>query len=79
MRPSTGPNGYNTGMNIKTRIATAADKLRRSGGHPQQVHLTTDDAVQLQYQMMSEGGEFAHAIMRDGIRSNHRPFNFPLH
>ena len=61
-------NGYNTMMTLQNRIAVAADKLRKSGGHPHQVHLTKADAIQLQYELMAEGGKVAHDIMQGGIR-----------
>jgi hypothetical protein len=54
-------------MTLQNRIAAAADKLRKTGGHPQQVHLTRTDTAQLQYELMAEGGKVAQDIMRGGI------------
>ena len=54
-------------MTLHNRIATAAEKLRRSGGHPRQIHLTKTDAAQLQYELLAEGGNVAAANMRDGL------------
>ena len=54
-------------MTLQSRIAAAADELRRSGGHPSQVHLTKTDAAQLQYELLAEGGKVAATIMRDGL------------
>jgi hypothetical protein len=55
-------------MTLRERIAAAADRLRKTGGNPQQVHLTRTDAAQLQYELMAEGGKIAHEIMLHGIR-----------
>jgi hypothetical protein len=55
-------------MTLQERIATAADKVRMAGGHPQKVHLTKVDAAQLQYELMAEGGTVAHDIMLHGIQ-----------
>jgi len=61
-------NGYNAAMTLQNRIAAAAATLRKTGGHPQQVHLTKTDAVQLQYELMAEGGKVAQEIMLHGIQ-----------
>jgi len=54
-------------MTLKNRIAAAADEIRRKGGHPRQVHLRPADAIQLQYELLSEGGKLGHAIMQGGV------------
>jgi hypothetical protein len=59
---------YNAAMTLQDRIAAATDKLRKTGGHPRQVHLTKKDAVQLQYELMAEGGKVAQDIMLHGIQ-----------
>ena len=55
-------------MILRSRIAADAEKLRRHGGHPERLYLTTDNAVCLQYEMISEGGLLAHRIMMSGLR-----------
>ena len=55
-------------MTLQSRIAVAADKLRKKGGHPRQVHLTKTDAAQLQYELLAEGGKLAKEIMLHGIQ-----------
>ena len=60
--------GYNESMTLQDRIAAAAAKLRKTGGHPRQVHLTRTDAAQLQYELMAEGGKVAHEIMLHGVQ-----------
>ena len=55
-------------MTLQHRITDAAEKLRKAGGHPNEVHLTKTDAVQLQYELMAAGGKVAHDIMRDGVQ-----------
>ena len=55
-------------MTLQSRIAAAADELRRSGGEPHQVHLTKTDAAQLQYELMAEGGQVSTASMRNGLQ-----------
>ena len=55
-------------MTLQDRITAAAAKLRKTGGHPRQVHLTRADATQLQYELMAEGGKLAHDIMPHGIK-----------
>jgi hypothetical protein len=54
-------------MTLQSRIAAAAEKLRSTGGHPHEVHLTKTDAAQLQYELLAEGGNVANAIMREGL------------
>lgn len=54
-------------ITLKDRIAAAAGEVRRKGGHPHQVHLRSDDAIQLQYGLLAEGGEVGHAIMQGGV------------
>jgi hypothetical protein len=68
LRPATGPCGYNADVTLRCRITDAAEKFRKSGGHPQQVHLTKADAMQLQYELLAEGGQIARDIMRDGVQ-----------
>lgn len=60
--------GY-TGLmtTLKDRIAAAAAEVRRQGGHPHQVHLRPADAIQLQYELLAEGGKVGHAIMQGGV------------
>src|ERR1017187_921298 len=58
---------YHVSMTIRDRIAAAAAVVRRQGGDPQQVHLRPVDAIQLQYELLAEGGEVGHAIMQGGI------------
>jgi hypothetical protein len=60
-------NGYNAAMTLQRRIAAAADEVRKRGGHPHEVHLRPTDAIQLQYELLSEGGELAHSIMQNGV------------
>lgn len=60
-------NGYNAAMTLKDRIAAAAAEVCRKGGHPRQVHLRVADAIQLQYELLAEGGEVGHAIMLGGV------------
>jgi hypothetical protein len=55
-------------MTLQHRIAVAADEVRRKGGHPHHVHLRQSDAVQLQYELLAEGGKVAHAVMQGGVR-----------
>jgi hypothetical protein len=59
---------YNAAMTLQDRIAAAADKLRKTGGNPRQVHLTRADAAQLQYERMADGGKVAHDIMLHGVQ-----------
>ena len=59
---------YNAAMTLQDRIAAAADKFRKTGEHPRQVHLTRTDAAQLQYELMAEGGKVAQDIMLHGIQ-----------
>jgi hypothetical protein len=67
-QPPAAPRiGYNALMTLKDRIAAAAAEVRRKGGHPRQVHLRPDDAIQLQYELLAEGGEVGHAIMQGGV------------
>lgn len=54
-------------MTLKDRIAVAAAEARRKGGEPREVHLRPSDAIQLQYELLAEGGEVGHAIMQGGI------------
>ena len=55
-------------MSMKTRINIAAEKLQKTGVHPRHVHLTKTNALQLQTEMIAEGGELAHSILRNGMR-----------
>jgi len=55
-------------MTLRNRIAVDAQELRRRGGHPNRLYLTTDNAIRLQYEMISEGGPLAHRIMLSGLR-----------
>lgn len=55
-------------MSLQSRIDAAAVKVRLSGGHPHEVHLTKADAVRLQYGLLAGGGNVAAAIMRDGLQ-----------
>jgi hypothetical protein len=59
---------YNAAVTLQDRIAAAADKLRKTGGHPQQVHLTRSDTAQLQYELMAEGGKVAQDVMLRGVQ-----------
>ncbi len=59
--------GYNAAMTLKDRIAAAAAEVCRKGGHPHEVHLRVADAIQLQYELLAEGGELGHAIMQGGV------------
>jgi len=61
------PIAYNVGMNLRDRIAAAADEVRKKGGKPRQVHLRAADAIQLQYELLAEGGEVGHAVMQGGV------------
>jgi len=54
-------------MTLKDRIAAAAAEISRQGGQPRQVHLRPADAIQLQYELLAEGGEVGHAIMQAGV------------
>jgi len=55
-------------MSLQSRIDAAAVNLRRSGGHPHEVHLTKADAARLQYELLAGGGNVARDIMRDGLQ-----------
>jgi hypothetical protein len=55
-------------MTILGRIAADTQDLRRRGGHPMRLHLTNDNAIRLQYELISEGGPLAHSIMQGGLR-----------
>ena len=59
--------GYNNIMTIRTRIAVTADEARKTGKVPKRVYLTSDDATQLQYELISEGGQLAHDVMQNGV------------
>jgi len=54
-------------MNLRERIAAAAAEVRKKGGHPRHVHLRPADAIQLQYELLAEGGELGHAVMQAGV------------
>jgi hypothetical protein len=60
--------GHKVAMTILGRITADAQELRRHGGHPMRLHLTTDNAIRLQYELISEGGPLAHSIMQGGLR-----------
>jgi hypothetical protein len=55
-------------VTLRSRIAVDAEELRRRGGHPERLYLTTDDAICLQYELLSEGGLVAQRIMSSGLR-----------
>ncbi len=54
-------------MTLQSKIAAAANEVRKHGGQPHEVHLRASDAIQLQYELLSKGGELAHAIMQNGV------------
>lgn len=54
-------------MTIQRKIAAAASEVRKQGVQPHEVHLRPTDAIQLQYELLSEGGELAHANMQNGV------------
>jgi hypothetical protein len=55
-------------MTLRNRIAADAQKVRGHGGHPMRLYLTPDNAIRLQYELISEGGPLAHSIMQGGLR-----------
>ena len=59
--------GYNASMTLMNRIAAAAAEVRKKGGHPRRVLLRSDDAIQLQYELLAEGGKIGRAVMQDGV------------
>jgi hypothetical protein len=59
--------GYNSLMTLKNRIVAAAAEVRKKGGRPQQVHLRPTDAIQLQYELLAEGGKVGKAVMQGGV------------
>ena len=55
-------------MTLLSQIAVETQELRSHGRHPERVYLTRDDAIRLQYELISEGGERAHKIINGGVR-----------
>src|SRR5579859_5967474 len=66
--PFIFPAGTIKAVTLNARIAAAAEKIRSTGRHPHEVHLTKTDAAKLQYELLAEGGNVAAAIMRDGLQ-----------
>ena len=60
--------GYDVVMTLLSQIAVDTQNLRKHGGHPERLYLTKDDAIRLQYELISEGGERAHKIIHNGLR-----------
>ncbi len=50
-------------MTLLNQIAVETQELRKHGGHPERLYLTKDDAIRLQYELISEGGDRAQQII----------------
>ena len=69
LTPPTRPQiWYDVVMTLLSQIAADTQELRQHGGHPERLYLTKDDAIRLQYELISEGGERAHKIICSGLR-----------
>jgi hypothetical protein len=55
-------------VTLLNQIAVDMQKLRQHGGNPERLYLTKDDAIRLQYELISEGGERAHKIIHNDLR-----------